>query len=62
MVIESCVSRACMRSDKLSISDLMQYHTRIACLALSHLTSCPGVMYDIKAKRFDLGSELLSGS
>lgn len=51
-----------MRSDKLDISDVMQHYARTACLPLSHLTTCPGVRYDIKAKRFDFGPELLCGS
>ena len=48
-----------MRSDEVDMSDMMQYYARTACLLLSHLTTCPRVMYIVKAKRFDLGPNLL---
>jgi len=59
MVIEACGSRAPMRSDKEDTSDVMQYYARTACLLLSYLTTCPRVMYDVKAKWFNLGPDLL---
>ncbi len=58
MVIEACESTR-MRSDKVDMSDVMQYHARTDFLPLSYLTTCPWVMYDVKAKRFDLGQDLL---
>ena len=59
MVIDACGSRARMRSDEVDMSDVMQYHARTACLLLSYLTTCPRVMYDVKARRFDSGPDLL---